>query len=68
MKDSFSEFKPPAVVTSPKESTPKPIDSLDKFFNDPDIKNLPRLPGILLLFGQGPVLNELTRVKASDEM
>lgn len=64
MSDKITEFQPPAVISSP-ESTHQHIDSLGEYLKDPEVKALPRRPGILLLFGQGPVLNKETRDKAS---
>ncbi len=64
MSDSKAEFKPPAVI-SPPEYTPHHVDSLSEYLKDPEVKALPRRPGILLLFGQGPVLNKQTRDKAN---
>lgn len=64
MSDSNAEFHPPAVIPAQKELVPAPVDSLGEYLKDPEIKALPRRPGILLLFGQGPVLNKETRDKA----
>jgi len=64
MSDSNAEFKAPAVIPPSPEKTPQSVDSLTEYLKDPEVKAIPRHPGILLLFGQGPVLNKETRDKA----
>ncbi len=65
MSDTNAEFQPPAVIFPAKELLSPSVDSLSEYLKDPEVKALPRKPGLLLLFGQGPVLNNETRDKAN---